>query len=209
MAFQADAYNCGLQILQGLSGISDTKTGKINELNVYILLRQFLSAPAMGLCNFSDNVDNHDNANGRILAKIIQDNNLGDIIAGPVAPNPAHFNQTHIQSWSWAVNMSALKKYLDEHEPQQIKDQKARAEKAKLEAEEKKKAALIKQAEEDAKPEAAWREKQKLKEQEITLPKLEPAKPMTPAQAARKMEWSTEKQREWIFAEKSKGLGYR
>jgi|ERR1700735_1122146 len=123
---QADAINCGVHHLYHLGGCN--YQDKILANNVmYDLLKSVYDKP-MGLCCFNDNVDAHDNSNGRILAKVIEDSKLGMIIAGPVALNPIHKNETHIQAWSWAVDKVALLAWLEKNKPQSIREQEAREE---------------------------------------------------------------------------------
>lgn len=129
---QADPTNCGVKHLYYLGGLN------LPQPNGYMIgiMREVYNLP-MGLCCFNDNVDAHDKSNGRILAKFIEDNNLGVVVAGPVAPNPIHKNETHIQSWSWAVDKIAIGKYLTEHKTQAQKDLEAKQKQLKKEAEEK------------------------------------------------------------------------
>lgn len=176
---QADPTNCGVKHLYNLGGLNLPSSHEY----ILMIMKEVQSLP-MGLCCFNDNVDGHDKSNGRILAKFIQDNNLGMIVAGPVAPNPIHKNETHIQSWSWAVDKVALWKYLAEHKTQAQKDLEAKQEKLKKEAEAKaaaKNAEYAKQVLEEFRP----------KPENL-------AKPLTPAQAARKLEWNYDDSKQWM-----------
>src|SRR6202041_2201506 len=130
---QADATNCGVHHLYNLGGCN--YQDKILANNVIYTLLKSVYGLHMGLCCFNDNVDAHDNSNGRILAKVIEDSKLGMIVAGPVAPNPVHSNQTHIQAWVWAVDKVALLTWLEKNKPQSIREQEAREERFKKEAE--------------------------------------------------------------------------